>query len=249
MKATKWITGIIFLLTLTSCTFKEEIYINDDGSGKFSLNADASAIMAMIPKDSLGDKPMKSMDSTFAFRDIFNSKKDSIAKLSKEEQARLKKLENFSMHINMNTEQKQLVFGVLSDFKNVSELQDAMSTMSEIKNIDKSKKAEAAPVVDFGKNNSKLSYTYDGKKFTRKASVEKSQEKEKESLKDSAMASYKMIYEQSNYVINYHFPKKVKKVSNPNALFSEDRKTITIEYPFMDYIQDPEKLNFEVTFE
>ena len=247
MKATKWISAFILLATLTSCTFKEEIYINDDGSGKFALNADASAIMSMIPNDSLGDKGMKTMDSTFAFRDIFNNKKDSIAKLSKEEQARLKKLENFSMHINMNAEQKQLVFGVLSDFKNVSELQDAMSTMSEIKNIDKSKKAEAAPAVDFGKNNSQLSYTYNGKKFTRKATVGKNQVKE--SMRDSAMAAYKVIYDQSSYVINYHFPKKVKKVSNPNALFSEDRKTITIEYPFMDYIQDPEKLNFEVTFE
>ena len=58
-----------------------------------------------------------------------------------------------------------------------------------------------------------------------------------------------MIYESSKYVIKYHFPKPVKKVSNKTALFSEDRKTITIEYSFNEYMDNPDKLNFEVEFE
>ena len=42
-----------------------------------------------------------------------------------------------------------------------------------------------------------------------------------------------MFYDQSNFKVVYQFPKAVKKVSIDNALYSEDRKTITIEYPLL----------------
>jgi len=57
-----------------------------------------------------------------------------------------------------------------------------------------------------------------------------------------------MIFESSKYIIKYHFPKEVKSVSNKQAMFSEDRKTITIEFPFNEYMKEPEKTNFEVVF-
>ena len=70
-----------------------------------------------------------------------------------------------------------------------------------------------------------------------------------EKAKDSTADMSKMIFASSNYIIKYHFPKRIKKVSNPNALFSEDRKSITIQYPFTDYMENPDKLNFDVEFE
>jgi len=65
----------------------------------------------------------------------------------------------------------------------------------------------------------------------------------------STNQSLKMIFASSSYIVKYHFPKPVKKVSNPTAQYSEDRKTITIEYPFKEYLESPEKLNFDVDFE
>ena len=58
----------------------------------------------------------------------------------------------------------------------------------------------------------------------------------------------KMIFASSNYIVKYHFAKPVKKVSNTSALFSEDRKTVTLHYPFSEYMENPEKLNLEVEF-
>jgi hypothetical protein len=49
-------------------------------------------------------------------------------------------------------------------------------------------------------------------------------------------------------IIKYHFAKPVKKVSNSSALFSENRKTVTLQYPFAEYMGNPEKLNLEVEF-
>lgn len=240
----------IFLLfsivSLTSCTFTEDIYINPDGSGKYTLDMDGSSMMAMMPKDST--KNEKSIDSVFSFKEVFAAKKDSIAKLSKEEQERLKKLENFNMRMKMDYKAQQFLFSMNTDFKSVAELQDAMSNMNAFQSMGKNKagaNAIASP-GGFGSNNSVLKYSYNGKKFTRKAIIDKNAIKKVEN--DSMAESYKMIYASSKYIIKYHFPKPVKNISNTAALFSEDRKTVTIEYPFNEYMDNPEKLNFEVEF-
>ncbi len=234
------------LIVLTSCTFTEEITINPDGTGKYNLDMDGSSIMAMMPKDSL--KQEKNIDSVFSFKEIFAAQKDSIAKLPKEEQAKIKSLEKFNIRMKMNFDTKQFLFAMNTDFKSVAELQEVMSSMSELQKMNKGQ-AKGNPMGDMGgfaSSAAKINYTYNGKKFSRKATVDKEALRKLEN--DSAAASYKMIYESSKYIIKYHFPKPVKKVSNTSAMFSEDRKTVTIEYPFNQYMKEPEKLNFEVVF-
>lgn len=247
MKKFTLLSLIFISIIFSSCTFTEDIYINDDGTGKFTMDMDGSSLMAMIPKDS--GKVQKNIDSTFTFKELFELKKDSIAKLPQEEQDRLKKLENFKMKIKMNFDEKQFLFNMNTDFKNVNELQDMMSTMNGVQSINPtSKNKEAALATEgFGSNNSTLKYYYDGKKFTRNAVMNKNLKTNAKS--DSLKSSYEMIYKSSNYILRYHFPKKVKKISNEKASFSEDRKTITIEYPFDEYMNNPEKLNFEIDFE
>lgn len=244
MKYSNYLVVLLFAITLTSCTFTENIYLNEDGTGKFSIDMDGSGLMAMVPEDSI--KTQKAVDTTFSFKDLFADKRDSIAKLPKAEQDRLKKLESFSVRTKMNPTDKQFLFTMFTDFKSVGDLQDAMSTMDQVKGSSKGSDNPLLAAGGIGSNNSDLKYTYDGKKFTRKATVLKKEILEVEN--DSAEA-YKMIFESSTYVIKYHFPKRVKKVSNSTALYSEDRKSITIEYPFSEYMENPDKLNFEVEFE
>lgn len=244
MRYIKHLLVLLTAITLTSCNFTENIYINEDGSGKFSIEMDGSQLMSMMPEDSL--KTQKAMDSTYSFKQILEEKKDSISKLPKEQQERLKKLENFNIRTVMNPEKKEFLFSMNTDFKNVSDLQDAMSTMSTVQGASKAGK-DMMPGGGFGDNNSELKYFYDGKKFTRKATVLKKDILEVE--EDSMKQAMNMFYESSTYTVKYHFPKKVKKVSVESAMYSEDRKTITIEFPFSDYMKEPEKLNFEVEFE
>lgn len=249
MKLYKLLSFSFLLATLTSCTFTENIYINDNGTGKFSVDMDGSSMMAMAG-DQLGEQmgadAKKNIDSTFTFKQLIEEKKDSISKLSPEAQKEIKKLENFVFNIKMNGEQKQFLMNIATDFKNVNELQDILQTMSMLQKLEGGA-SPSNPFAGLGDNKSKLNYTYDGKKFTRKAVID--QQKMAEKAKDTAADMSKMIFASSHYVVKYHFPKKIKKVSNPNALFSEDRKTITIQYPFTDYMENPDKLNFDVEFE
>lgn len=249
MKLYKLLSFSFLLATLTSCTFTENININDNGTGNFSVDMDGSSLMAMAGDqigNQMGTAAKKDIDSTFTFKQLFEEKKDSIAKLSPESQKELKKIENFVVHTKMSAEKKEFVMNLATDFKNVNELQDVLQTLSTFQKLEKG--GGASPFGNnFGDNNSKLSYTYNGKKFTRTAVID--QQKLAQKAKDSSADMSKMIFASSTYVLKYHFPKKIKKVSNPNALFSEDRKTITIQYPFTDYMENPDKLNFEVEFE
>jgi hypothetical protein len=249
MKLIKLFSAFFIVTTLVSCTLTENVYINNDGSGKFSVDMDASSLMAMMPNDSL--KSEKNVDSTFSFKQLFIENKDSIAKLPKEEQEQLKKLENFNMRMKMDSDTKQFLFSMNTDFKSVVELQDVLATMNiinAIKNTNKNKTGtnQFVPSSGFGTNNSVLNYSYNGKKFIRKATIKANQIKK--TVADSLQA-YETIFASSNYILKYHFPKPVRKISNNTALFSEDRKTITIQYPFKEYMENPDKLNIEVEFE
>ena len=238
---------------MASCNFTENIEVQPDGTGKFSLEMDGSGFMAMAGDKALKEmkakKGVKSIDSTFSFKQILETKKDSIAKLSLEQQTALKKLENFVMNIKMNPEAKQFLFSMNTSFQSINDLDGMMEGLNGLKDIKgKSDKKDnpAAMLTGVADNNSKLTFSYDGKNFVRKAIVSK------ESLKKIAADSSgmaKMIFASSKYTLKYRFPKAVKSVSNPTAMFSADRKTITVEYPFTDYSENPEKLNLNVLFE
>jgi hypothetical protein len=240
------ILGMILLLT--SCTVTENIYVEVDGSGKFNVDMDGSSLLAMMPNDSL--KNEKSIDSTFTFKQLLADHKDSIAKLSGEEQQMLKKIENFNMRMQMNQEQKQFLFSLETNFKNVSELQDAITAINAISLLQN----KATKPIEFGSafpsdglvnNNATLRYSLKGSKFSRIAVLNKV---EKQTHNEEAAEMNNMIFASSNYIVKYHFAKPVKKVSNTSALFSEDRKTVTLQYPFLDYMDHPDKLNVEVEF-
>lgn len=253
IKLYKLLSLLLLVVTFASCNFTENIEVHPDGTGKFSLEMDGAGLMAMAG-DKIGSelatkKETKVVDSTFSFKQIFEAKKDSIAKLSAEQQAALKKLENFVMNIKMNPEAKQLLFSMNTPFKSVNELDGVMESMGALKELKgKSDKNSnpAAMMSSMGDNNSKLSFSYNGKNFTRKAIVLKDQIKK---IAADSLGMAKMIFASSKYTLKYHFPKAVKSVSNPDALFSADRKTITVEYPFSDYSENPEKLNLDVVFE
>ena len=244
---------LLFILLVsfltTSCVFTENITVNPDGTGQYVLDMDGSSLMAMIPNDSLGRKKEKSIDSTFSFKKIFEEKKDSIAKLPREEQDKLKKLENFNMRMKMNYDSKEFLFSMNTNFNSVAELQNVMDDLSEIQKMGKGQSLgnnSMGGMNFFGKSDAKVKYFYDGIKFTRRAIVDK---KALKALQTGDEKKLQMFFESSKYVLKYHFPKAVKSISNKTALFSEDRKTVTIEYTFDEFMKTPEKLNFEVLFQ
>ena len=77
--------------------------------------------------------------------------------------------------MQMNQEQKQFLFSLQTNFKNVSELQDAMVAINAISALqNKANKAEfgaTIPSEGVANNNSTLTYALQGNKFTRTAAL------------------------------------------------------------------------------
>lgn len=238
-------------LLLVSCHFSENIYLNEDGSGKMEFSFDASEIMQMA-----GDKMAEStggqdMDSTFTFKEIFDQKRDSISTLTPEEQEKLKALEPFSVHMLVSEQEQKMNFEIFTDFNNANELQDMFTALNTVSNLQGKKSAKVNdptnPFSSMGSGgNSNLSYSFNNGVFKRTVKI---LDKEVQKQIVDSLGQAAMMFANSKYKLKYHFPRRVKSVSNENALFSADGKTVTIEYGLMQYMTDPEVMNLEIVLE
>jgi len=240
-KKIRFVLTLVVAVVMTACNFTETIYLNPDGSGKFSLDVDASAMMSIAAEQ--GDRKI---DSTFTLKSLMDERKDSIAKLPLAEQQRLKNLESFSVRTHVDQVEKSFLFTLFSDFKKPSDLVDALSVVKTMDDLKTNGSGEKGRLSDMDKMTTDLKYSFDGKKFTRKAAV-KDPAIQKQ-LTDS-LATIRPMIEAFTYTVKYHFPKKIKSITAKDPVFSDDRKTVTLQYPFIDYIERPEVMNFEVILE
>lgn len=242
------------MVSFTSCQFSENIYINEDGSGKMEFSMDASEMMEMVGQMGDGEAANgmdKAMDSTIVFKDFIEEHRDSIATLSPEEQQKIMALKDFKMHMQMNPETKKMVFDLTTDFKDANKLQDMFKAMNNFSNFQGKGGAEqntpSSPFSGMREGGSTdVQYSYDGTVFKRSSKVV-DQELHQQSL--DSLGQSAMMFGSSKYKINYHFPRAVKSFSKEGAMYSEDRKTVTFEVGFIDMLKDPELLNFEVVLE
>lgn len=248
MKILNILASLILLVLMSSCHFSENIYFKEDGSGRVEFKLDASQFLKMTGK--AVDSTEERVDSLLVFKTLFDEKRDSISKLPKEEQEKLKRLEGFSLRTLVDPTTKEMSFNLMTDFKSVNELSDmfgALNSASTLKGKANQGVDKTNPLSAFGENGtSKVEYTFKKNRFKRIGKIinEKAHKQMVDSLGEAAM-----MFSSSKYKINYHFPKKIKSVSLKNAMFSEDKKTVTVEYDLMSYIKNPELLNLEVVLE
>lgn len=281
MKYIKLLLVCTAVFCFQSCKITETLLVNEDGSGKFNYEMDASPLMEMgggnfgasddskskrkKRKGNAEAREKKMIDSTFMFKEVFADKQDSIAKLSPEEQERFRKMENFGIRILMNEDAKQMSYSLFSNFKSIEELKDMISP---VKTLKESGIAPNKGMTDAAKaeaqESSSTTYFYDGKTFRKIVSeldIKETEEQVKgedtalttEESESQEMAqvteAMKELLGKSSYKVVYIFAKPVKKVSIPNAILSEDKKTVTIDYLFEDYMKKPKSLDIEIEFE
>ncbi|WP_298426471.1 hypothetical protein [uncultured Kordia sp.] len=242
---------IAFLTLFTSCQFSENIYINDDGTGKVSFNMDGAELMDIMGEEMMKSNDGKRIDSIISFKDLFKDQQDSISKLSQAEQDKLKNLEAFQMHMVMDAEKKKMGMDMFANFNSVSELQDMFSAMNAAGKVDKNKnpnsQAAANPMSALGSEGvTETNYSFKGNVFKREVVV---LDKAKLAAVKDSLGQAKMMFASSGYTLNYHFPKKIKSVSLEGATINEDGKSFTLEVNFLQYITNPEMLNVEVELE
>ncbi len=236
----------ILLLTLVSCQFTETMVLNKDGSGRMAVEMDLSEMMKFAAQMAQ-DSTMVKTDTVISFKKIFEEKKDSIAKLSKKEQQRLKQMENYNLKLSVNPENNAMLMAVFIDFKNVNEANDLMNGFSQVN--DKMPGVKSTDAKEEKKEENDIlgvRYFYKNKRFKRDAYIkdETAYKNQLDSLKN-----VEQIINSMNYVIKYTFPTAIKKASVEDAVYSADKKTITITRSFSDYFKNPDILDIEIELE
>ena len=243
MKIIQTLCGILVLSLFVSCNFTEEIHLKEDGSGKISIHFDGSQMMALAGEE-LGQTGEKAVDSTIAFKDFLEGHKDSISRLSAGEQARLERLEPFSMRMVMQPEDSKMLFDLFRDFDRVSEVNDAFNAFQDASAFGPSASPDNAAISP--DQATEVSYTYGANHFKRSVKVVDSVlfQKSLDSLQGA-----EMFLSGSTYTLKYHFPRRVKSTTLEGATFSGDGKTLIYELGFLDWMKNPSLLDLEVVLE
>ena len=244
MRFIKVFTTIFIATLFVACNFTEEIYFNEDGTGKMSISFDGGEMMQMLPSTD-STQLDKAIDSTLVFKDLLRDKKDSISQLSAEEQAKLKRLEPFSLHMKVEPESGIMNFDMYTDFKEVSEVNDAFNAFQNASSVGPIAGGQSMP-ENAANEATEVNYSFKKNKFKRETVI-LNQKMFKKSI--DSLASAEMFLSSSIYTFKYHFPKRVKSTNIKEATFSMDGKTMIHKVNFLDMMKDPESLLIEVELE
>ncbi len=257
MKKIYILSLILISLFFTSCEIKEEITINKDGSGEVYYGYDLSKLIEEFDNDSKPKKePKKPLDTIIDFNQLINNPKfkDSIASLTPEKKEMLESLKNMKMKMVMDEAAKKMEFGFGFAFKDIDSLKNMFDKIQKAQqfssNKNQTKMVKDKPIYQgLSGTNQTLSYHYNGKVFKRTAKLKKTRTEEEQKKLDKDVKENDKIdalFNKLKYTIVLHFPKKIKKVNAKNAVFSKDKKTVTITYGLDTYLKNPEMLNLTV---
>lgn len=249
MKNLSLLIMVIIGAILTSCTFTEKIYIEENGSGLYQVDMDLSQMLAFAGSltkseegkdDSVIEKALEKTDTTFYFGQILEQKKDSISKLPLEQRLMLESLKDSRLKMIIDEKESKFIANFYTDFKDISEAKDMQNKASNALALASNKEGLASKTVD-------VSYVYTDKIFQRTISTEKRTKKEQQEY-DKNLEEMSMFLMGSTYNLEYHFPKPIKTTTAKDATFSNDRKTIYLSFSMDEIIKNESLLNFEVKF-
>lgn len=244
MRLFKILSAVLITVLFAACNFTEEIYFNKDGSGKMSILFDGGEMMQMLPASD-STQLDKAIDSTLVFKDLLQDKKDSIAQLSAEEQDKLKRLEPFKLHMKVDPDNGVMNFNMYTDFKKVSEVNDAFNAFQNASAVGPIAGGKSMP-NSATEETTQVNYTFKKNKFKRETIILDQALFEKSI---DSLASAEMFLSSSTYTFKYHFPKRVKSTNIEEATFSMDGKTMIHEVNFLDMMKNPESIVIEVELE
>jgi len=256
----KVITLLLLALCLFNCKVKETIVFEEDGSGKFLVSYDMGEMLEQMKQNMGGansdnSKEKKVMDTTMVFNDMMEEFKDSIASLSVEERKAIEALKDMYMIMKMDEENGVFNMGIGLNFKKVEDLKGIGEKIKKAKSLNKQGEQIDAmkgntPLGKFMGDNSvdnNVQYLFTDDGFSRITHVDETVEVEKvgEEEGDEQFMEY---FEEATYVVEYTFPKKIKSVSVKGAELSKDKKTVSYEVKWVDFINNPKALDFAVEF-
>lgn len=237
-------TLLLLVLFLTSCQITETIYLNQDGTGKIETESlrDEHSYMQLAGENY--SKEEKFEDTTYVFKDFITKYSETFSKLPISEKAVFQKYATVNVHIKKSSFEKEFRTTITQNFNKISAVADLYKTQEYADDLEHNYALTAE------EHYYSVSYTFDGSLFKRIVKITDEVELKKQQDKISELktraANFKI---NQTYVLKYHFPRKIKSVSNANAKISDDKKSLELQFLISDCLQNPESTNLEVILE
>jgi hypothetical protein len=255
MKFIRFLLAATLLFLIMGCfDIDEEIDINKNGSGQWLMHVDMSQLVdimqAYMSKDELEKQfPQKRMDTTISMRSLVDTAKN----ITPEKKALL---QDGKVHLTVNMDEKILKTDMLFPFKNLSDMKQLRTSIGNnaagaeqlFKGFGTDKNSDdSAQGPDFSMFSSLYDFNISDGTISSKLNKEKWQEAQKNpqfgQIKDAANTGIDVPYS-----LTIKLPRPVKKIDNPLAKISDDKKTITIKYNMMEIFDQPEKFEYHIEY-
>ncbi|WP_264552065.1 hypothetical protein [Flavobacterium sp. N2038] len=240
----KYLLAFLFLISFASCQITETIIINPDGSGDIEVVQfrDENSYMQIAGEEYSKENVFQ--DTTYVFKEYINKYNETFLKYTPEEQKIFQKYANVRVHLKKSSFEKEYKNIFSLHFDKVSEIPDLYKTENYASDIQHNYALTAE------NHYYRIGYSFDEKVFKRAVSIINTAELEKarEECKkfENKFGSFSLT---QSYVLKYHFPQKIKSVSNQKAIVSSDKKSLTIEFQLLAFLKNPESTNLEVVLE
>ncbi len=260
MKKIGQVAIILSMLLFSSCVDIEERYsFNADGSCKVIYGFDMSKALSVLTH--LMSDSIKSTAAFSASKDTvlnyYSALPDSIRSTMQAEDVNLAKATDLAVKMNLRQSKMQVTMSHLAH--NPAELEDylksiaKMSVDSHLGQIEFAEKGNIGSAANAKKGDVPLIagqdyYVYEIKpgRFRRVVDKIKFRAFLKKAESNLVMAKAMLIDMPYRLVLNFARP--VKKVSNPKAVLSADRRSVTLETDMDEIIRNPAILNLQVDF-
>lgn len=240
---TKSILLLLASVLLASCEVVETININPDNSGTImvDMHRNENSYMQIAGEQYAKETIFK--DTTYVFQDYIEKYNGNFVKYTATEQELFNKYRNVKVHIKKSSFDKDFRTIISQDFINVEKVADLSKTENYISDIVHNYALTAE------EHYYNIKYTLKDNQFNRVVTITNDVifEREKKILE-----SYNKIYDLNlvqSYLLKYHFPRKIKSVSNANAIISSDRKSVELKFSILDFLKNPVNTNLEVVLE
>ncbi|MEO1033646.1 MAG: hypothetical protein AAFX55_19840 [Bacteroidota bacterium] len=257
---------LLFALTalITSCSVTESIVFNDSQSGEYLITYQMGDAMKAFEEQMGGgaansEKKEKGevMDTTMVFADIMETYKDSIAALPEDKRLAMEAVRDMFMTMKVDEDKGIMDMGVGLNFNSLEDLKDIQDKINKVQSLnDQGDQLDAlkngSPIGKFmGSDDERVTYNMTSSGFERTTIVDAIDDESVGELFDETDENDKELmqyFEESYYTVKLTFPKAVKSVSFKDAEISEDRKTVTYNANWINYLKNPLLLDIKVEF-
>jgi hypothetical protein len=235
---------ILLVILTTSCQITETIHLNQDGSGKIESESlrDEHSYMQLAGENY--SKEEKFEDTSYVFKDFITKYAETFSKLPVSEKAIFQKYATVNVHIKKSSFEKEYRTTISQNFDQISAVADLYKTEEYADDLEHNYALTAE------EHYYSVCYAFDGSLFKRTVRITDPVELKKQQDKISELKTRASNFKINQpYVLKYHFPRKIKSVSNANAKISEDKKSLELQFLITDCLVNPESTNLEVILE